>query len=797
MKFTYYCFVLVLGPCSFLAAASGDQDSNKHGSYIVDDPQFKIDDPNEFYQNYWREYSMRGYKVGVIDKNLDTRVANILYASTGVAYFSKDFHKFIFDDPDIRDEYEAYMDRPEVNQAQCTKHLMQMNELLDEIAQINRYHRSPGSNRPNTSVPELNEKHILLARVLDSYGRYESGVLIGASDLLGSYEQCMETQLKLGPPSGQQVVGTRYCKARFGLTDDLDPRIRKGSGVHLKVGICLPNTCHTSSFRHNKHLIQRLVDSQFSMPGSIYVKEHRQIDELFCINDNNSSLDLPLSGKLFIFAAIIWTILLINATFFGETGQSKAMEVICNCFNVKTAILDFFNYNRASRRAAGSQDSTVNFDALNIVRTSGVSGIVLGHTILVIIDYSPNVIQQATLTMEDHFRMGGFFVNLVVDTFFVFSSILFCYMSFKKMKTEIETAKTFGEITRLVGKLFANRYFRLVPLYFVMFWFKKSVLLYMGSGPTWDHGFNQETLYSACRQNTWLDPLSTLLANRSLGQQCILPTWSLDCDIFFIFVTTPLVIVFVKRPKLGIAISILITMVSIVLMYDALFSIDQTDLMSLNSFDSNFFHLTLVKYSNIYTNPTYRLVSVMCGMLSGYALYCYEEGSREWPRWFKMTTPISVGALIVAFLSYLLIPELSEYMAQSPGRNLFIHTMATYRVAWALASCAIALRLVTDCRDTQVARLFRGNSSFISSMAKLNLAVILVHYDVLTIKYIFGGVRWEGYTFFRWLDAVIVVYAYTIVTAWLVHIFVESPINKLIQTALRPAIRVEPQKKQS
>lgn len=159
----------------------------------------------------------------------------------------------------MRSEYRRYINGPDVDQRLCRRHLLRMNALLDELEQINRYQRHFHTDKSNSSTLRLDERHVLLARVLDSYGRYESGVLIGRADLIGSSEQCLETELKLGLGPDEGPTKTRYCKASFGFNADLDSRIHKKSDVYIQVGVCLPNTCHSNSLKDNRHLILRPI----------------------------------------------------------------------------------------------------------------------------------------------------------------------------------------------------------------------------------------------------------------------------------------------------------------------------------------------------------------------------------------------------------------------------------------------------------------------------------------------------------------------------------------------------------
>lgn len=69
-------------------------------------------------------------------------------------------------------------------------------------------------------------------------------------------------------------------------------------------------------------------------------------------------------------------------------------------------------------------------------------------------------------------------------------------------------------------------------------------------------------------------------------------------------------------------------------------------------------------------------------------------------------------------------------------------------------------------------------------MSKLNLAVLLLHFDVILIKHIHAIDR-QNYSRIKFIDDFSVSYKYTIVLATLVHVFVESPINKFTGSLLQ------------
>lgn len=789
MRYTALISILIAIRFTFAAVSSSGQDAiqqnNNDGSRLR---QGNItistgqQQSAKWYLAYTREYDNKDFEVKIVDGSFETRVANILYAIPKVTPFARNFHQFEHDDPSVRKEYESYMSGHEVDQKLCTEHLVRMNELFDELEQINNKRLPEGFYGQNESfLLEFDERHVLLARVLDSYGRYESGVLTGRSDLIGSLEQCLQTKLKFGLGSDQQVVATRYCKASFGLRAHLDPRVRDESDVYIQVGVCLPYTCHSNSLRGNKHLIQRLVDSQFSMPQPIYTSQHREINDLFCLNDNNAPIGLPLSGKILVAVAVMWVILLIGATYRANKSKSRPVSIISECFDTRRLIQDFIEYDRGE---AGADRSPVNLNALNIVKAVGMMTIILGHSFMAETNFASNIIELGSRLSRQHSVTILMTFHQMVDTFFVLSGLIFSYIVLKKFKTEVKSSNTLDLITKLAGKIILGRYLRLVPLYSIVYWFKRSVLLYLGSGPLWDPGFNQNTLHGSCRREPWYTPLTPLTAYLPTGQQCIPQAWYLGAEIFFLVLMTPAVILLMKRPKLSMLLLSAILCGSWAAMYGALLDMDPIDLRSFNTLDSDIMRLTMIKYSLMYTHPNNRSLSVVSGIICGYFLYCYERDKRKWPTWLTNgATKAAIASSLLAICFYSIIPELIRVLIRSDIVPMHFHIILycayIFRLAWTLASCVLSLRVMTDCQDIPVVRPLVGR--FGRMMSKINLAALLIHFDVIFIKHVYRRNLAENHSSTRGFDVFLVSYIYTIVFATLLHVLVESPISRLIR----------------
>lgn len=372
--------------------------------------------------------------------------------------------------------------------------------------------------------------------------------------------------------------------------------------------------------------------------------------------------------------------------------------------------------------------------------------------------------------------MFGF--NPLIDTFFVISGMLFSYSALKKYKKILQSSPTIDQIWTISLELFANRYLRLVPFYFVIFWFKKSVLIYLGSGPMWDHGFNQNTPYGQCKQESWLTPFTPAAAYMRFEYQCLYQTWSLGCEIFFLFAMVPVTIVLAKKPRLGMIISVVLGLGSFILMFSAFFKIDPLDLKAINAFTSITLRLTFQDHNGVYRNAHLRLPSILSGLVSGYVLYCYKKNLiKDWPnRFTNHATKIAIVTLTFDLFIYYTIPMYVRYGLHHIA-GIHVYLQVTTRIGWALASCILLLPWLTDCRYNF--NILTGK--FVHIMCKINFAALLIHIDILYMKHIQTKSHLSHHSSIKGIDIALISYLYSFAIGAILHIFIESPLNRLRQ----------------
>lgn len=752
----------------------------------------------------WRwKYVDEHYTADVLvtEESIDERLANIIYTATTSKLFDIDYYRFNSGDPKQDEHNRNLVAGPQVDDEQCGRHLDQMLKLVDDLrTRVARQRQEPSGQMG------LDGRHIRLARALDSFGRYDSAHLSGRFQSLGSYEQCVTSRLVFnssGPAA--PAVQMRFCWARMRLDSHLDPSLRARRRTRFEIekhmllaGICVPDTCHSKSFDSNRLQFQQLVDGQFRLPESMYINETLELDSIFCLVDDKSQFGMPLSGKLFIVALCGWILVTIFATRLnGERAKSdenkrpttRRPRDLVACLDLNESWKDFILEKESV------QIKHVQLDALNSLKVFCCALVVGGHSLILLLGYALDELRALHQAESDPIIVAMFATTFIVDTFFVITGILLAYFA---MKTLSKLAKSQnqqgarGVQTKLASFLsfvqqwFAFtlvRYTRIVPLFAIVFWFKKSVFIYLGSGPLWDFGFNKESKHGACVQESWITPFTFLSAYLPLSKQCLLQSWSISNDLFFSIFAPPIILLMFKRPKLATILSILACAASSGLSFVAISQVEPQidwEIRDLRSF--GFFRIyNIVSY--LYTVPHYRVFSLLVGVFAGYQLFWYNERDKfqNWPKWFTgPATYLSFACVLITLAGVTMEPFLRAVL--NPYHRLFYpQVMTNFRLLWASTNAVIFARMMTDWKDSRFVRM--SATKFWKVFSRLNYAILLIHFDLLmfgfqmsTTTFIFS--RWQYFM------AASAAYVICLPISVFLHVFYENPIDKLIRSAL-------------
>lgn len=759
----------------------------------------QTEDPYAWRLDYMHEQTANEIKVLRHERSIDERFANIIYVTRSIKLFNSDTKLFNVGNQDrsLRLELEAADSR--VDDDLCGKQLEQILDLIREISDINKKMRLSSDHM---SEFLLGEKHIKLAYFLDSFGHYDSGLLSGKTIFVGMYNQCKRTSLILGEQN--KPVETRYCTALLSPQRYLDQRLRKRPKLEteernlIEVGICMPASCHSKSFQKHRLLIGDLVGSQFKLPRTLFLKQNLHLESLYCEIEGDSSLiQTPLSGKIFIGLILGWLALIFYCSFIHKQQyQAEATSSFIDhwfvygiqCLNLKRSFEDFICKGEDANTVKTSE-RRVNLNVLNPIKILCSFVVILGHSFLVAGTVVADLPFGYAASESDPLWQMLLSATLVTDTFYVITGILVTFVSMHKLEkfyqnetnTSIRKPSTWILALKHLLQIIAIRYTRLVPLYALVFWFHKSLFLTLSSGPLWDHGYNRNTEAGACRQESWLTPLTPLAAFQPLARQCLPHSWSIAGDIFFIFILAPIILLLIRKPKLAVLISGILSLLSAAAMYSCMRGMGGTlrDAM----LKLKYYSLVLIfsNSSNLYTVPHFRLYSVLIGAMAGYCLHEQSKKKNLWSK-FLVGWPTKTAAYFIPIMISLpavVIILQDNLLYYLPIHAYLLDVALTFgRLIWSLSNAIIFFRMMTDWQDSYLMRNFA--SLFWKSLAKLCFGILLVHLDIIYFD-LMSHLSFPVFQRYQTIKLTLYCFITCLPISLALHLLFENPLDKLFK----------------
>lgn len=760
------------------------------------------------------------------------RAANLLTIVNTLRVFNQDIHSVKQETREQELEYLKLAAGSRANNTLCGIQLKQMLAQAKELDQLVASRRiidkqTGGNNKQQVQPKPMHERYIRLAQVLDSFGRYDSGLLLGRNSYTGSYKQCEETYLLLDSLNSKQKTRTRYCSAKFDMRKFAYSNLQRREALSheappiLETGICLPDSCHTIGYEDNKQLLAQLVDSQFSLPPSLFQDEHLELMDVFCSLDETSAFSrLPFSGKLFISLMSMWFILIIYATIYTykhykleaskqEQQQSNELEAkrikkrrskLSQALELVSLQQSWYDFTSKSSSEDTAEDR-INLNTLNPVKVFGCAFVILGHGLMLELAPAIDLTRALGMADSDTFLLAIAGGTVIVDTFFVITGILLTYTRLKRITEEPKMALAAKQQVPLLAQakyylshmlqFVAGRYLRILPLYFLAFWFKRSVFPYIRNGPYWDYGLNINTIVGACKQESWFSIASFGASTLPLARQCVPHTWSVASDLFFVLILAPMVLIIWYKPKIAAIITIAICAGSNYSMVSA-FNTMKPSVLSI--LETNRFHAIIevfTQMSYVYTWPVYRMFSTLIGAFMGYALFQYKQKViNKWPHWFTgFATKFSIFTVIISIIGFPLVPVMQQtiFKLVPIEKYFFVNSMTSSRLLWATSNAILLARFATDWKNHPIVRV--AGDKFWSALAKLNFLILLLHIDFIHYQ-VQSRLSSQYFSRYHIVTTFGSVYFFCLSTALVLHFFIENPVNKIVKVFTDGPIRV-------
>lgn len=439
----------------------------------------------------------------------------------------------------------------------------------------------------------------------------------------------------------------------------------------LQVGICMPSSCDSTSYDRHMDEIKLLTTSMLEQRYADY-----ELIDFYCLPDETSPLR-AWSGSAVYFLCFLssWLLLVFLATiadlfefvpvleasgkdktdrkhtklhkfvawFSLRSNYRKLMHVNVEeavqepkkaksvpCDNIKTKSGNQDNsasseVNEASCSAKPvSEDShdkpaeiNVNLRFLNAFKVMIMFWIVNGHIMLLMIQTAKNILNSdALLNGLMHFLIGATFG---VDLFFTMTGFLTSYLIFNsghafKMKPTTWIYLSF------------HRYWRLAPMYLITFWFSRSVMQMLGSGPLWDYGTSNLTFRGLCNYESWWYPMTLTSNLHGLFEECMITSWYISCDMQFWLVSPIFIYLLAKHPLHGWIVSICTILMSSKVRYDAILTDQSARYDELVQPRADIFMRVSHDLPALYTHPHYRIAAYIVGLLAGHYVYMIKSG---------------------------------------------------------------------------------------------------------------------------------------------------------------------------
>lgn len=678
-----------------------------------------------------------------------------------------------------------------VSQEACARDL---TYLIDKLPKRSSQ-RDPYTNNDEDHLsPEM-------TAFFDSYAKQEPGLMMGNTYWVGAYDQCVNRHIfelsdstfpGLSTGADKQVVSFkgRFCvSALKSPTWDAIIKAKKVKAKNyfkserqfndysklfrLQVGICLPDSCDSTSVERHSEEIKLLTTAQLEQRFSDY-----ELIDLYCLPDETSPLRAWSGSALyFLLFMAVWATLLAVATFadFFEladlTDKSKFSQfviwfsLVANYTKLMQVSADEDKPSKPAEAKKVKSDSTessgqvdvkdaekpveqqqqqlpelrINLRFLNAFKVMIMFWIVNGHIMLLMIQTAKNILNSdALLNALMHFLIGATFG---VDLFFTITGFLTSYLIFNsghayKMKPATWLYLSF------------HRYWRLAPMYLLTFWFSRSVVQQLGSGPLWDYGTSNITFRGLCNHESWWYPLTLTSNLHGLFDECMITSWYISCDMQFWLVSPLYIYLLAKQPLHGWIAGLATIVMSSKVRYDAILEERSARYDELVQPRADIFMRVSHDLPALYTHPHYRIAAYIVGLLVGHYVYMIKSG--KWNSSLaqlcrqRSTTDTKSDAanlrrrsmlaytglglfLVMSFVSYLL----SHYYPSSLLKYAKTVAACAYSIDHMIMSVGASLIIISMCfGQWPKAIKFLSHPAW-SRLAKLNYTLLLLQCEAI------------------------------------------------------------------
>ena len=486
------------------------------------------------------------------------------------------------------------------------------------------------------------------AAYFDSFGKVGAGILTGNIVYLGYYDECID------------IGNTEFCRFPIEVMLTSTKSYNTSVTIPFEFGMCFPSSCDAKDFYslffielqeifHNKSFVDINVNvTNYTITVMMPPIGHQEPQ---CPWRN---LKWTTSSIIMLTICLLFTLLVITGTtvdvvlwfisklYFPETepllitstGTIVIDSTSCEVKNsineddplindklklrsiAKTKFIEFLNdfilsfslYKTVPILMATHQPANA-ITSINGIRVISLCWLISANIFVWGLKFGITAnIKEFIDTVPKHFLMQWVFNGTYsVDSFFVLSGLLMCYLSIKEME-------------RHEGKFpfvfyYVHHLLRLSPAYYFVLFFNFKILPYIGSGPLW---FFQDV--SNCEKYWWTNILyiNNFYPTTYLNQ-CYSVAWYLANDVQFFIIFPIFSLLLYHFWKIGVAIIAIIMLVSI-----AITGI----LAGINDLNANYIQEDMNGHGdpnftmfNIFEKPYCRINAYLVGIILGFVFF--------------------------------------------------------------------------------------------------------------------------------------------------------------------------------
>ncbi|KAF6216345.1 hypothetical protein GE061_000686 [Apolygus lucorum] len=399
-------------------------------------------------------------------------------------------------------------------------------------------------------LKNIKEWDIDSLRLIDSWGKPNSGILDGNLNQYGNFDECLRSKIKLDGFSD----GSKYCLISLevevpnklvGLRHRMYSHyaMRKGTKEfnhrlphfsEFKWGSCIPSSCPSE-------VVEMLLnDTTIHLMGEEFVVNAKAREEQCYTNEESQSY--KMSRLPYVYFGFIIALCILGTVSTKYQGILPAGEYL-ECFSLSK------NWEKLFETKNGD------FSEIHGIRTTSAIGLLLSHKNMAML-YNPYINRTAmSEVLGRPWSVIGRTAIIYTDGFILISGYLSSMSFFKDLRNK-------GRIDMKESTI--SRYWRLVPNLLTVIVFCTCVLPYMNSGPQWNVVVRKHALL--CQSSWWRN---LLFIHNFFGfeNMCLTHTHQLGID-FQLFLMAPAVVFLLwKWPRRGCFVALALATLSTVLRF--------------------------------------------------------------------------------------------------------------------------------------------------------------------------------------------------------------------------------------